>query len=90
MSRVHLIISGQVQGVGFRSWVGRFAEKKTLTGWVRNRQDGAVEIVAEGGKQDLDALIVVCRRGPEPGWVDDVSVRWLSATGEFHAFAVLY
>lgn len=90
MQRIHLIISGDVQGVGFRSWALHQAQAKQLTGWVKNRSDGSVEIVAEGESEVLDEFTGLCRNGPDTGWVDRVTVSQLRATGEFKGFAVVY
>jgi acylphosphatase len=90
MHRVHLIISGDVQGVGYRSWVLNEAKKRQLTGWVKNREDDAVELVAEGSKSDLENLIKACHKGPDVAWVEHVDVTWESATNEFVGFEVLY
>lgn len=88
MKRVHLIISGDVIGVGYRSWVLRLAQGKQITGWVKNREDRAVEIVAEG--ENLEEFIKRCHRGPQVAWVKDVKVKWEKATGEFVSFSVVY
>lgn len=90
MKRVHLIISGDVQGVGYRAWVLRYAKGKGLTGWVKNREDGAVEVVAEGSKNALEELISYCEKGPEVAWVERVTSTWGVATGEFGGFNVIY
>lgn len=90
MKRVHLVISGDVQGVGFRAWALRYAQSKSLIGWVKNRQDGRVELVAEGSRQELEELIKRCQRGPELAWVKQSDISWSDATGEFVDFRVLY
>jgi acylphosphatase len=90
MHRVHLIISGDVQEVGFRSWAIRVAGSLGLSGWVKNREDGAVEITAEGEKAKLDELVALCQKGPEVAWIEHVDVSWLRATGEFVTFEVIY
>lgn len=90
MHRVRLIISGDVQGVGFRSWALRYAQSRQLTGWVKNREDGTVEIVAEGTRVDLTDLINACRKGPEVAWVKDVAVSWEAPSSEFAGFEVIY
>lgn len=89
MQRIRILISGDVQGVGFRAWTLRFAQGKSLTGWVKNREDGAVEVVAEGAKKDLEELIKACHRGPEVAWVEKVDVTWSKGTGEFVGFEVV-
>ena len=90
MIRIYLIISGDVQGVGFRSWVRRQALALHLTGWVKNQPDGAVEIVAEGSPEKLGKFMEICRSGPETSWVENVTVDQEEATGEFTGFNVVY
>lgn len=90
MQRVHLFISGDVVGVGYRAWVLRYVGDKPLTGWVKNRQDRTVELVAEGQRQDLEELVKCCQKGPDVAWVEHVDVRWEKASGEFMGFAVVY
>lgn len=90
MRRVHLIISGDVQGVGFRAWVRGKARELGLVGWVKNREDGAVELVAEGPKEALEKLVQACRRGPDVAWVEKVDTTWGEATNEGVGFAVVY
>jgi acylphosphatase len=90
MKRIHLIISGDVQGVGFRAWVLRQAQDFQLTGWVKNRDDGAVELVAEGEKNALEQLAAQCKKGPEVSWVEGVDIARQEATGEYIRFEVIY
>jgi len=61
---VHVRIFGRVQGVGFRAWTERQAEKLNLSGWVRNRSDGSVEVMAEGENQEVDFFLTLCQKGP--------------------------
>lgn len=90
VKRIHLIISGDVQGVGFRALIIRVAKEHNLVGWVTNRPDGMVEIVAEGTRKDLEELIKRCQEGPLLAVVKHVDVRWQKATGEFISFEVIY
>ncbi len=93
MKRVHLIVSGDVQGVGYRAWVLRYAQDKLnnrITGWVKNREDNTVELVAEGSRQDLEELVKQCQHGPEVAWVEKVEATWSHATEEFSSFEVVY
>lgn len=69
---VRLIITGRVQGVGFRMFVEAEARIRGLRGWVRNRRDGAVETLIAGRPDLVEAMIAVCRRGPPAGRVDKV------------------
>lgn len=90
MKRVHLVISGDVVGVGFRSWSRGFAQNLGLTGWVKNREDDTVELVAEGSKDALEKLVNACQKGPDVAWVSRVDADWQKATGEFVTFTVVY
>ena len=90
MKRVHLIISGDVAGVGYRSWAKRHARDVHLVGWIKNREDRTVEVLAEGTEEALNAFIVICKKGPDVSWVENVNSEWLPATGEFIDFSVLY
>ncbi len=84
--RVRLEIYGQVQGVFFRASTEAEARRFGLTGWVRNRPDGSVEVLAEGSKNKLDDLLAWCRHGPPRAQVDRVDIEWGEATGEFSGF----
>ena len=72
---------GFVQGVGFRFAVERAARTRRVSGWVRNRPDGAVEAVFEGEPEDVEALVDFCRRGPLGSDVQGVDVAAESAEG---------
>ena len=81
MERSHVFIYGFVQGVGFRYGVERAASSRGVSGWVRNRPDGAVEAVFEGEREDVEALIGFCRQGPRGADVERVDVRHESPEG---------
>ena len=81
MERRHVLIYGFVQGVGFRFGVERAAHSRAVSGWVRNRPDGAVEAVFEGEQEDIEALVEFCRHGPRGADVDRVEVETESAEG---------
>lgn len=87
-ARVHLLIEGRVQGVFFRASAQAEAGRLGLTGWVRNRPDGAVEIVAEGERKKLDDLIAWSRHGPRGAEVENVRIEWGEFSGEFSAFRI--
>jgi len=76
MSRIYARVKGIVQGVGFRYFVIRNAERLNLKGYVRNRPDGDVEVEAEGDDAALQSLIDELHRGPHLARVDDVQVKW--------------
>jgi acylphosphatase len=69
---LHFLIQGRVQGVGFRWFVQREASELALRGWVRNTEDGHVEVVAAGEAEDLNELRASLRRGPRGSRVDRV------------------
>lgn len=69
---LRLRVAGVVQGVGFRAWTVRQARRLGLSGWVRNRADGSVEILAAGAAEALEAFCALCHRGPPGARVDSV------------------
>jgi acylphosphatase len=81
VQRRHVVIYGFVQGVGFRFGVERAANSRGVSGWVRNRADGAVEAVLEGAPEDVEALVEFCRRGPRGAKVERVEVEEESTEG---------
>ena len=72
--QARLSITGRVQGVGYRDWAMRTAERLGLTGWVRNRVDGSVEALVVGEDVAVGEMIEACRRGPRLAEVDAVDV----------------
>ncbi len=90
MARAHVYISGRVQGVFFRAETQDNAIQHNVTGWVRNLLDGRVEAVFEGEKEQLDAIIEFCKRGPPGAYVQKLDVTWEDCTGEFSQFRVAY
>jgi acylphosphatase len=69
---LHAAISGRVQGVGYRAWTAREAERLKLAGWVRNRRDGSVEAVFKGDEDAVVRMLAECWRGPRGAVVDNV------------------
>ena len=88
--RAHVIVSGRVQGVFFRSETEYEAIKRSVCGWVRNLPDGRVEAVFEGEKEAVEELVEFCRKGPRGARVSEVEVRWEEYTGEFKGFRIRY
>ena len=89
MQRIHLIITGRVQGVFFRASAQAAAVKEGVSGWVKNLANGQVETVAEGEKTALQAYVSWCRNGPPAANVTDVTVSLEKAIGEFKGFQIL-
>lgn len=71
---VQVRIEGRVQGVGYRMWTQRTARALGLAGWVRNRHDGAVEAVFQGGAESVEAMLARCQEGPPGARVTGVGV----------------
>jgi acylphosphatase len=86
--RLQALVEGRVQGVGYRNFVFDNATRLGLTGWVRNRWDGNVEVLAEGERQLLEKLLDKLKRGPQSSFVLKVTPEWQDATGEFSRFSV--
>jgi acylphosphatase len=86
--RLHAIIQGHVQGVGFRVYVQQYAANLKLTGWVRNTYRGDVEVLAEGPRPALEKLLQLLEAGPHSSHVLQVIRNWSDASGEFHQFSI--
>jgi acylphosphatase len=71
---VRLRITGRVQGVGYRIWAERTANRLGISGWVRNRSDGAVELMATGAEAAVASLIEACQQGPRAAVVTDIAI----------------
>lgn len=89
LKQVQLFVRGRVQGVYFRASTQREARRLGLTGWVRNRPDGSVEVVAEGEEVQIRELYGWAQKGPSAARVDRVETRWRSYTGEFPDFRIV-
>ncbi len=88
MFRVHILISGDVQGVWFRISTQDKAKELKLTGWVKNLFSNAVEIIAEGEMDNLSKLIGWVQDGPPNASVDKVSIEWGPSENEFSSFDI--
>ncbi|MBI2663868.1 acylphosphatase [Candidatus Woesearchaeota archaeon] len=90
MKRIHMIISGRVQGVLYRDFARREAEKLDISGYVKNLGDGNVEVVAEGAEDALNQFVKACKKGPLMAFVRNIDVKESAATAEFDGFDVRY
>jgi len=88
MERLHILVSGDVQGIFFRSGAQDEARRLGLTGWVRNLPDGSVEVMAEGRREALQKLLEWCEHGPPGASVSEVKSQWLGHTGGFADFSI--
>lgn len=88
VARLHAVVKGSVQGVGFRYWVQREAWLAGLSGWVRNLPDGSVECVAEGPRPSLEDLASRLAQGPQMASVNDVHLDWDQPVGDEQGFEI--
>lgn len=87
--KARVVISGFVQGVGYRHFVRSNAQKLGLTGWVKNLVGGRVEALFQGSKENIEEMIELCRKGPFLAEVEDVWVEWKETEEEFSDFKVI-
>ncbi len=90
IERVRLRVSGRVQGVNFRYYASEEARRRGVTGWVLNRDDGVVEILAEGAADAVARFVGWCRRGPSYARVDDVDQERLEGERRYGDFSIVY
>lgn len=90
MRRVRLGIRGLVQGVSFRYYAREEARRLGVSGWIRNREDGDVEAVAEGDDEALETFVGWCRRGPPGARVHAVERQELAGARRYRDFGVVH
>ncbi|MHB0896630.1 MAG: acylphosphatase [Spirochaetales bacterium] len=90
MKAFHAFVEGEVQGVGFRYSALTEARSLAIAGWVRNTEDGEVEVWAEGDEADLDEFIRWLKHGPLYARVENVRVEWEKARGVYAAFSIAF
>lgn len=88
MIRVHFRISGQVQGVFFRRSAKIEAERIGVVGWIRNDDDGAVEVMVQGEDDKVDQFIAWCKKGPPFAKVKDVEIKEQKGLEDFIDFSI--
>ena len=90
MQQIHLIISGFVQGVGYRQFVKQQAKRLVITGWVKNTPDGNVELVAQGKENTLEELVALCKKGSLLAEVKNIVVEKELVTTVYPEFTVVH
>ena len=90
MKRAHVFYSGRVQGIGFRYTAQNIAENLGVYGWVKNLEDGRVEIVAEGEEKNLKEFLDKILKGPLGRYIKDMELSWETPTSEFNDFDVRF
>ena len=88
--RVHIFISGKVQGVFFRQFTQEKAQELELVGWIRNLSDGRVEALIEGDKEKIDKLLIHLKQGSPLSKVEHIKVNYKKYQGEFEMFEITY
>lgn len=88
--RAHIIVSGRVQGVGYRAFAARVATQHGLLGGVRNLDNGRVELDVEGTKAVIEALLHELKAGPPAARVAKIETEWSAATERFASFSIWY
>ena len=74
MKKLHIVITGKVQEVGFRYWLHQIANEKNVYGWVKNRSENEVEAVLLGHEKDVDDILKLCRKGPTSSNVESIKI----------------
>ena len=87
--QLHLVIEGSVQGVGFRYYIYELGNRLKLTGWVKNKINGNVEILAEGQRESLDILYSEAKKGPPMAQVVNALIEWRKPINDLPPFTVL-
>lgn len=90
MKAYHLLITGDVRGVGYRSWMKREAETLHIVGWVKNREDESVEAVVQGEEESIKKIVELSKKGPEVAWVENVEVSEKPVDKDLFVFEVIY
>lgn len=88
--RAHVMVSGRVQGVGYRAFAARAASQYGLFGGVRNLDDGRVELDVEGVKTAIESLLHELKEGPPAAQVTKIETEWAEATERFSTFRIWY
>lgn len=88
--RVRILVTGRVQGVGFRAFAARTATRLNLLGGVRNLDDGRVELEVEGRRAIIDALLRELKVGPPAAQVTTIATEWSAATRRYSNFSIWY
>lgn len=86
--RVRILVSGRVQGVGYRAFTCRMAVSRGLRGGVENLDSGQVAVEAEGNRDALEEFISDLKKGPVGARVTQVQVEWAGVTGRYHDFTI--
>jgi acylphosphatase len=90
MQRIHAFVKGKVQGVYFRAHTKKFADEHNIKGWVKNLEDGGVEVVAEGEKDQVQKMVQFLQNGSPEARVDSVEIKNEKPVEVFKGFSIRY
>lgn len=90
LKRIHVVVSGRVQGVAFRWATEDAARNLGVVGWVKNLPDGSLEVMAEGEEVLLNQFIVFLKQGPRHAKVENIEIEWIDYQNEFSTFDIRY
>jgi len=88
MKDAHVMVQGFVQGVGYRKWARKKAQKMSLTGWVRNLPDGSVELLVQGDREKIEKLLEIYKKGPFMAEVESADTMWEEQKETFDDFFI--
>ncbi len=88
--RIRIRVRGDVQGVSFRYYTKQFCQEWDIKGWVQNKGDGSVEVIAQGEEEALWKLLDFCKHGPRWATVVNVREAWEEYTGSYGEFRIIY
>jgi acylphosphatase len=90
MKRLHLIMTGRVQGMGFRFSIERLCTKLGVNGWAKNNSDGTLEAMFEADEDKLNEVLEFCKKGPTFAIVENTEINWDECLDEFKEFRIKY
>ncbi len=88
-SEIYCVVKGRVQGIGYRDFVERYTREHNLFGWIKNKEDGSVEMVVQGTPDELKACIEVLNQGSLLARVETLSIDWRTPEKQFDEFRIL-
>ena len=86
---IHCLVTGKVQGVGYRDFTEKYTKENQLYGWIKNTQKGDVEIVIQGSPDELKLCIEALNQGPPLAQIESLSVDWKTSDKIFNEFKVM-
>ncbi len=90
LARVHIFVSGKVQGAWYREGTKKEANKLKVFGWIKNLEDGRVEALLEGEKESLEKMLVWAKRGSFWSKVENIEISWEEHKKDFQDFKIVY